>query len=98
MLRVGLPIGVMTATETGAKVHKVVYNKFYVDELYEATILKPFRFAAKFLYDVVDPYLRLFRRLLPQLKIGGLGLDLGLDFDLTRRRPGLRLGVRGAHR
>jgi YggT family protein len=30
----------------------------------------------RFLYDVVDPYLRLFRRFLPQLSIGGLGLDL----------------------
>jgi len=25
---------------------------------------------------VVDPYLRLFRRLLPQLSVAGLGLDL----------------------
>ncbi len=30
----------------------------------------------RFLYDVVDPYLRLFRRVLPQLSLGGLGLDL----------------------
>jgi YggT family protein len=30
----------------------------------------------RFLYDVVDPYLRLFRRFLPQLSFGGLGLDL----------------------
>jgi YggT family protein len=30
----------------------------------------------RFLYDVVDPYLRLFRRFIPQLSIGGLGLDL----------------------
>lgn len=30
----------------------------------------------RFLYDVVDPYLRLFRRVLPQLSVGGLGLDL----------------------
>jgi YggT family protein len=28
----------------------------------------------RFLYDVVEPYLRLFRRFLPQL--GGFGLDL----------------------
>jgi uncharacterized protein YggT (Ycf19 family) len=25
---------------------------------------------------VVDPYLRLFRRFIPQLRLGGLGLDL----------------------
>jgi YggT family protein len=30
----------------------------------------------RFLYDVVDPYLRLFRRFIPQLSLGGLGLDL----------------------
>jgi YggT family protein len=30
----------------------------------------------RFLYDVVDPYLRLFRRFIPQLRLGGMGLDL----------------------
>ena len=30
----------------------------------------------RFLYDVVDPYLRVFRRFLPQVSLGGLGLDL----------------------
>src|SRR5919197_3995504 len=30
----------------------------------------------RFLYDVVDPYLRLFRRFIPQLSLSGLGLDL----------------------
>jgi len=30
----------------------------------------------RFLYDVVNPYLRLFRRFIPQLRLGGLGLDL----------------------
>jgi YggT family protein len=30
----------------------------------------------RFLYDVVDPYLRIFRRFIPQLNMGGLGLDL----------------------
>ena len=30
----------------------------------------------RFLYDVVDPYLRLFRRFIPQFNMGGLGLDL----------------------
>jgi YggT family protein len=30
----------------------------------------------RFLYDVVDPYLRVFRRFIPQLNLGGLGLDL----------------------
>jgi YggT family protein len=30
----------------------------------------------RFLYDIVDPYLRLFRRFIPQLNLGGVGLDL----------------------
>ena len=30
----------------------------------------------RFLYDVVEPYLRLFRRILPRTAVGGLGLDL----------------------
>jgi YggT family protein len=30
----------------------------------------------RFLYDVVDPYLRIFRRFVPFARIGGLGLDL----------------------
>ena len=29
----------------------------------------------RFLYDVVDPYLRIFRRVMPGLSVGGLGLD-----------------------
>ena len=36
----------------------------------------------RFLYDVVDPYLRLFRRFLPQLSLGGLGLDLSPIFAI----------------
>jgi YggT family protein len=30
----------------------------------------------RFLYDVVNPYLALFRRFLPMLRLGGLGVDL----------------------
>jgi YggT family protein len=30
----------------------------------------------RFLYDVVEPYLRLFRRVVPQLSLGGLALDI----------------------
>lgn len=30
----------------------------------------------RFLYDIVNPYLSIFRRVLPQLSLGGLGLDL----------------------
>ncbi len=37
----------------------------------------------RFLYDVVDPYLRLFRRFVPQLSLGGLGLDLSPLFAIV---------------
>jgi YggT family protein len=30
----------------------------------------------RFLYDVVDPYLRIFRRFVPFARFGGLGIDL----------------------
>ena len=30
----------------------------------------------RFLYDVVTPYLAVFRRFLPMLRLGGVGLDL----------------------
>ena len=30
----------------------------------------------RFFYDVVNPYLAVFRRFLPMLRLGGLGLDL----------------------
>ncbi len=36
----------------------------------------------RFLYDVVDPYLRVFRRFIPQLSLGGLGLDLSPIFAI----------------
>jgi YggT family protein len=32
--------------------------------------------AQNFLYDVCEPFLRVFRRLLPQVRLGGMGLDL----------------------
>ena len=36
----------------------------------------------RFLYDVVDPYLRLFRRIVPFARVGGLGLDLSPIFGI----------------
>jgi YggT family protein len=39
--------------------------------------------AQRFLYDVVDPYLRVFRRFVPQLALGGLGLDLSPIFAIV---------------
>lgn len=32
--------------------------------------------AANFVYDVCEPFLRLFRRFLPAVRLGGMGLDL----------------------
>ena len=36
----------------------------------------PLRPAASFVYDVCEPFLRLFRGLLPAVRMGGMGLDL----------------------
>ena len=49
-------VGRLTATAPGAEVHRVVKNKFYVDEIYEAVILRPFRLTAAFLFEVVDRF------------------------------------------
>lgn len=35
-----------------------------------------FRPAINFVYDICEPFLRLFRGLLPALRLGGMGLDL----------------------
>lgn len=32
--------------------------------------------AATFVYDICEPFLRLFRGLLPAIRMGGMGLDL----------------------
>jgi len=32
--------------------------------------------ASNFVYDVCEPFLRLFRRFLPSVRLGGMGLDL----------------------
>ena len=36
----------------------------------------PLRPAANFIYDCCEPFLRVFRGLLPALRMGGMGLDL----------------------
>jgi NADH-quinone oxidoreductase subunit L len=39
-----------------AGLHKVVLNKFYVDELYDLVIVRPFRFLANVTYNFVDRF------------------------------------------
>jgi NADH-quinone oxidoreductase subunit L len=39
-----------------APLHKVVVNKFYVDEFYDLVIVRPFRFLATGIYNVVDRF------------------------------------------
>ena len=49
----------------------------------------------RFLYDVVNPYLGLFRRLLPMLRLGGMGLDLSPILGLLVLSAAWRLIVVG---
>ena len=49
----------------------------------------------RFLYDVVDPYLRLFRRIVPFMRFGGLGLDLSPIFAIIILLVLQRLIVQG---
>jgi NADH-quinone oxidoreductase subunit L len=44
------------ATGSGKDTYKLALNKFYVDEIYEAAILKPFRWLAKVLYEFADKF------------------------------------------
>ena len=50
-----------------------------------------------FLYDVVEPYLRIFRKILPMARIGGMGLDLSpiigiIVLEIVRRVVGAIIG------
>jgi len=50
-------VAAMCETDTGKELHNIVYNKFFVDEFYEWSIYRAFRFTAKTLYEVVDRFL-----------------------------------------
>jgi surface-anchored protein len=39
-----------------APIHKLVVNKFYVDEIYDLIIIRPFRWVATFVYNVFDRF------------------------------------------
>jgi YggT family protein len=49
----------------------------------------------RFLYDTVNPYLSLFRRFLPMLRLGGMGLDLSPIVGLIVLSAAWRLIVYG---
>ncbi|MCL4289286.1 MAG: YggT family protein [Thermoleophilia bacterium] len=49
----------------------------------------------RFLYDTVNPYLSLFRRLLPGLRLGGVGLDLSPILGILALSAAWRLIVAG---
>ncbi|MCC6222388.1 MAG: YggT family protein [Thermoleophilia bacterium] len=49
----------------------------------------------RFLHDTVNPYLALFRRLLPALRLGGLGLDLSPILGILALSAAWRLIVAG---
>ncbi len=47
----------VAAGGTFAAIHRIAKDKFYVDELYEAVILQPFRWTAKVTFEFVDRFL-----------------------------------------
>jgi YggT family protein len=47
-----------------------------LQSLADLRIPDPLRPALNFVYDVCEPFLRLFRGLLPAVRMGGMGLDL----------------------
>ncbi|MGH2758883.1 MAG: YggT family protein [Actinomycetota bacterium] len=48
----------------------------FLQSLAGLTLPDVIRPAARFVYDVSEPFLRIFRGLLPALRLGGMGLDL----------------------
>ncbi len=47
----------ITASGPGKTIHRIVENKFYVDELYDLIIVRPLRWFANVLFQVVDRFL-----------------------------------------
>jgi hypothetical protein len=43
-------------SHSGADIYRAAYNKFWVDEIYDWTIIKPFRWVARGLYEFVDRF------------------------------------------
>ena len=46
----------VTGSGAGARIHKVVSNKFYVDEFYELVVIRPFRWTSRALFHFVDRF------------------------------------------
>jgi hypothetical protein len=56
----------------------VVYNKFYVDEIYDAAIVRPYRWIARATYNVID------RFLIDTVLVNGPAVVVGAFGRLTR--------------
>ena len=52
----------------------------------------------RFLYDVVNPFLTVFRRVLPMVRLGGMGLDLSPIIAILVLSAVWRLAVFGLSR
>ncbi|MEM9489620.1 MAG: NADH-quinone oxidoreductase subunit L, partial [Myxococcota bacterium] len=49
-------VAARVADGPGAKLYDIVYNKFYIDEIYEAAIVRPFRWICNALWQVADRF------------------------------------------
>jgi len=68
----------MTSSGFGKWFHNVVYNKFYVDELYELVILRPFRWLCRGPMMFVDKFV------IDTVFVGGTALIVDVAGRLTR--------------
>ena len=67
----------------GHLIHTLSLNKFYVDEIYEWTVVKPTQFLADFAFWLID------RLLIDRVLVEGSGkLALGLGAGLRRGQTG----------
>jgi NADH-quinone oxidoreductase subunit L len=62
----------------GARLHRVVYNKFYVDELYDLIIVRPFRWTARATFEFIDKFI------IDLIFVNGSAFVVGLTGRLAR--------------
>lgn len=67
------------ATGAGRRFTQLSYNKFYVDEIYDLAIVKPFGAMSLILFYVID------RALIDCVLVGGAGLFVRVSASVLRR-------------
>jgi NADH-quinone oxidoreductase subunit L len=73
------PAVIRSVAQTFSWLHKALLNKWWMDEIYGAIIIKPLSVLAEVLFLVVD------RALIDSLMVGGTGIAVDVGQDVLRR-------------